>query len=682
MTFEEAMEKINSATDKNVVALDLFGKRGATAGVILAETGASVDELTKQLELSGGAAEKMARVQLNTLTGRAKIAKSAIEGWILSLDSGNGIISISIAAILDLTAALFSTESGTDAATSAFREQEKTVNNLESVIVPLLERHDELLEKTELTKDEQVELDEIIKTVAEDIPAAVTAFDKYGKALGITTDAARAFIVEQKAILKIRNKEAIDEQIEAIVDLQAKLETLALTLEKVNGAFVETTFVASKHGAAIKVITELTGEEIARRSQARQELGAEIKARQAIIKQLKGEETAAEKLKREQEEALKAAAALVVAEDDLGDSTEKTKDAFQLLQAEIAKVTRELELQALTGELNVETTFRLTELTNQLAEAEKLVKDALADVNAEELKAIEGKAELIKLQDSELTGADLFSKFKDKEAEKDKARRAKQISDIQLGLQTAGEVANSIGAIFAGLRERELQEIDAQLNSELDRLQQQLDNKLISEEQFEDGKSNLQEEALRERNKALRKQAELEKTLAIFNAIINTAVAVTANLSVPVVAALVAILGAAEVAAIVAQPIPEFAEGTEFLDDPKAPQGKDTILMYGDRGEAVINARSNAKYPGLAKAFNENNIDRWVANSEILQSLAKNKEMAFADRLASSMLLQAKLDDGNLLEALTAGRDLDRKIARKLITTLKEKQRTDRRSIN
>jgi hypothetical protein len=39
LTFEEAMNKINTATDKNVAALDLFGKRGATIGTILASTG-------------------------------------------------------------------------------------------------------------------------------------------------------------------------------------------------------------------------------------------------------------------------------------------------------------------------------------------------------------------------------------------------------------------------------------------------------------------------------------------------------------------------------------------------------------------------------------------------------------------------------------------------------------------
>ncbi len=46
LTFEQAMNKINTATDKNAAALELFGKRGATIGVILSKTGKNVDDLT------------------------------------------------------------------------------------------------------------------------------------------------------------------------------------------------------------------------------------------------------------------------------------------------------------------------------------------------------------------------------------------------------------------------------------------------------------------------------------------------------------------------------------------------------------------------------------------------------------------------------------------------------------
>jgi len=76
ITFEEAMAKINTASDKNAASLDLFGKRGATVGTILAATGKSVDELTVSFEDAGGAAERMANEQLDTLEGAATILNS------------------------------------------------------------------------------------------------------------------------------------------------------------------------------------------------------------------------------------------------------------------------------------------------------------------------------------------------------------------------------------------------------------------------------------------------------------------------------------------------------------------------------------------------------------------------------------------------------------------------------
>jgi len=93
LTFEEAMSQINNATDKNAVAMDLFGKRGATAGVILAETGVSVGELEAKLIDAEGAAQQMADTMLDNLSGDVTKARSAWEGFILSLEDGEGVLS-------------------------------------------------------------------------------------------------------------------------------------------------------------------------------------------------------------------------------------------------------------------------------------------------------------------------------------------------------------------------------------------------------------------------------------------------------------------------------------------------------------------------------------------------------------------------------------------------------------
>ena len=92
-TWDEAMTQINESTNKNKTAVELFGVRSATMGVILAENSAQADELTKALEMSGGTAKEMADTQLDTLAGALKLLKSAYEGFILSLANGNGALS-------------------------------------------------------------------------------------------------------------------------------------------------------------------------------------------------------------------------------------------------------------------------------------------------------------------------------------------------------------------------------------------------------------------------------------------------------------------------------------------------------------------------------------------------------------------------------------------------------------
>ena len=91
LTWKEALDKVNNSTDKAGVALELFGKRGVAAGVILAENQDKVAGLTEKLDESEGAAAKMADTQRNTLGGALDLLRSAWEGLILSMDEAGGV---------------------------------------------------------------------------------------------------------------------------------------------------------------------------------------------------------------------------------------------------------------------------------------------------------------------------------------------------------------------------------------------------------------------------------------------------------------------------------------------------------------------------------------------------------------------------------------------------------------
>jgi len=76
---------IQISTDKNNTALELFGKRGATAAIILAENSDEADLLTTRYENAAGAAKRMADIMRDNLTGDADKARSALEGLSINL---------------------------------------------------------------------------------------------------------------------------------------------------------------------------------------------------------------------------------------------------------------------------------------------------------------------------------------------------------------------------------------------------------------------------------------------------------------------------------------------------------------------------------------------------------------------------------------------------------------------
>lgn len=93
LTMDEAMAKINNSTDKAKTSMELFGKRGATTGLILAETSESVGNLEEKLDNANGAARLMAQTMLDNVAGDVTKAQSAWEGFVLSLEDGSGVLS-------------------------------------------------------------------------------------------------------------------------------------------------------------------------------------------------------------------------------------------------------------------------------------------------------------------------------------------------------------------------------------------------------------------------------------------------------------------------------------------------------------------------------------------------------------------------------------------------------------
>ena len=92
LTFDQAMNKINSSQNEASASLELFGKRGATAGIILAENTEKIKEFDLSFRNADGSAKEMADTMLNNVRGSAIILKSAWEGLILRTNESEGAL--------------------------------------------------------------------------------------------------------------------------------------------------------------------------------------------------------------------------------------------------------------------------------------------------------------------------------------------------------------------------------------------------------------------------------------------------------------------------------------------------------------------------------------------------------------------------------------------------------------
>lgn len=292
LTLEQGLEKVANSEDKLGTAAKLVGKNAAASFLVLADGVDVTKELERGLKNAGGAAKEMADKQLDTLSGKTKILGSAWEGLVLSLLSGDSAFSSISKSIIETATNVLSLLTPAESLTDTWLTQRDVINELESGISPLLDRYDELKGKTTLTKDEQIELDDIILKVAKDIPTAITQFDKYGKAMDISTKAGRAVIQQHKDLLALTNADAIKENLDDISGFNKDLRILSTEFKMINGELTKVTFSPSSGITHRKANEEQTKYYKNRKF----EIQSEIDLRNASIAILKGEKTELEKL--------------------------------------------------------------------------------------------------------------------------------------------------------------------------------------------------------------------------------------------------------------------------------------------------------------------------------------------------------------------------------------------------
>ena len=201
---------------KAAVTLELITEKSADAQTAFAENSDSL--IRKQQELQA----KISEVSERLATALLPIFDRLVDIAGLVADG-----------ILDISKAFGGLLDPIQSATDSFDQQSEKVNTLESDLVPLLERYEQI--KNSKVKEEQEELAKVIQRIGEITPTAITKVDEYGKVLGINADRSREFLEAEKARLAFINEESIATLEKEIAKLKERQQSLKEDVETGRG---------------------------------------------------------------------------------------------------------------------------------------------------------------------------------------------------------------------------------------------------------------------------------------------------------------------------------------------------------------------------------------------------------------------------------------------------------------
>ena len=229
---------------------------------------------------------------------------------------------------------------------------------------------------------------------------------------------------------------------------------------------------------------------------------------------------------------------------------------------------------------------------------EKLTATERETINAEyQLKQLEITDKVTKaVVDGEKAKQDAQKKTAE-DAEKSAEKR----------LQTELAVKDAVVGAASSFADIGLDITRQQLSAEEQLLKEQKDKGLISEEQYQKKLNEIKHKA----DVADKQAAIFKATLDFASALINALKAPTG--SIPAVLALTTAVAGANLAKIIATPLPKYQKGT--LSVPGVDMGRDSVMAMLQPGEAVIPTAINRKYAPTIKAIYEQKISASDINS-------------------------------------------------------------------
>lgn len=300
---------------------------------------------------------------------------------------------------------------------------------------------------------------------------------------------------------------------------------------------------------------------------------------------------------------------------------EETIESEKLLQLELLKIDGEtlgIKLK------NAEDTFQDT------AAIEQAITDNLRAQTKLRNDILKGGGEIHPNKE------DYDKWLKDSKEASDKFKKIQE-ENLEAVLDAVVQVTNEINSLLQANSDAEIERINHRrdansdaIDAQIAKLEEQHEKGRISDADFEKRKLALinQRAAAEKRyndqvKEEKRKQAKIDKEIAIFNIVLNTAAAIVKALPNAILVALAATIGAVQLGVAIATPIPEFAKGT------KGKRGSG-LARVGERGEEIVFLPSGAKvlphqktreYSDVLDSMFDGKLDAYIHKNYVLPAL-------------------------------------------------------------
>jgi hypothetical protein len=276
------------------------------------------------------------------------------------------------------------------------------------------------------------------------------------------------------------------------------------------------------------------------------------------------------------------------------------------LELENEMIQKQIEARKAAGEKTYEqeAQLRANNLRLQQMDLDKeLTQAELNHKSKYEIRKRYLEAELAAAQGNE----DAIAQIQLEMAENEESLWEERIEKLQEYAGIASSFATAFNDLASALGERRAQEVEEQYSREEQALANMYANGQITEAQYNEKKIKMEKQKEKELAKIKREQAIRERAMGSFEIGINTAISIMASakmgfpLAIPFIAAAAA-LGAVQMAALWAAPLPKAARG-KYIEGPSHAAGG--VHIEAEGGETIINKKSSRMFLPLLSAINE-----------------------------------------------------------------------------